>query len=101
MAAAQQTKVTDRQGIAKKLTLVLKKRYKDTVPKRERPVLETMLFGACLEDSTVAQAEAGYQKLLDSFHGLNVTGAGGLNHRKGQRLHAFVVIHSRLTSLRH
>lgn len=38
-----------------------------------------------------------------SFHGLGITGAGGLDHRKGQKLNAFVVgfFHPRLTSLWH
>ena len=71
MAVSSKTKASDKQGISKKLIGILKKRYKSPVPKNERPVLETVLYAICLEDTTDEQAVAAYGRLLATFHDLN------------------------------
>ena len=71
MVAAKKPKASDKQAIGKKVVNILKKRYKGSVPKNDRPVLETILYGICLEDATNDDAVKGYDKLLASFHDLN------------------------------
>lgn len=71
MVTAHRTKSIDKQEVCRKVTTLLKKAYPAPVPKRELPVLETMLYAACLEDATYEQADAVYAKLLNSFHDLN------------------------------
>ncbi len=71
MAAVQKTKASDRQGVCKRLQTGLKKHYSGRLPKFDLPVLETMLFAACLENSTWEEAEAAHERLHDSFHDLN------------------------------
>jgi len=71
MAAATKTKAADRQNVCKKLQTLLKKRYTAKAPKIDLPVLEMMLFSACLENSTWEDAEAAHERLHSSFHDLN------------------------------
>lgn len=71
MVAASRAKTSDRAAILKKLLPALKKQYKVVIPKQDRPVLETMLFAICLEDTTVQEAESCYAKLLAEFPDLN------------------------------
>lgn len=71
MASAPRPKASDKQGICKKLVGVLKKRYKSLPPIKERPVLETMLYAVCLENATVEQADAAFERLYALFHDLN------------------------------
>jgi endonuclease-3 len=71
MAAAPQLKASDKQNICRKLTIVLKKRYKGSIPKTSRPTLETILFAACLENASAADANDRYERLTDEFHDLN------------------------------
>ena len=71
MAAAPQLKALDKQNICRKLVIVLKKRYKGSVPKTSRPTLETILFAACLENASVADADDRYERLTEAFHDLN------------------------------
>ena len=71
MATAQRTKASDKQGICKKLVSLLKKRYKGSIPKSDRAVLETILYGICLENGSVAQADIAYDRLESEFHDLN------------------------------
>ncbi|GAB4149244.1 MAG: hypothetical protein Tsb009_23430 [Planctomycetaceae bacterium] len=68
---AQRMKASEKQAICKKLTAALKKRYKSSLPKTDRPVLETILFGICLEDVPYSSAEAAYNRLFSDFHDLN------------------------------
>ena len=49
----------------------LRKRYKDPVPKNSLPVLETMIFAACLENSSYDHAASAYARLNDDFFDLN------------------------------
>lgn len=71
MAAAQRTKASDKQGVVKKIVTALKKRYKGGPPKDDRPVLETLLYSACLENVTYEEADAAYERLHAAFHDLN------------------------------
>lgn len=71
MASSSRNKAADRQALLKKLLPVLKKQYKITIPKLDRPVMETMLYAVCLENSTVEQADAAYQRFCQSFPDLN------------------------------
>jgi endonuclease-3 len=63
--------MVDKLTLGKKLAALLKKRYPSPLPQSERPVLETLLFAICLEDASVEQAEAAYNRLLTAFHDLN------------------------------
>lgn len=71
MAAVLQFKASDKQAVSKKLITLLKKHYKGSAPKQSLPVLETMLFGACLENTSYEDAEKSYAKLTSLFHDLN------------------------------
>jgi endonuclease-3 len=71
MVAAQRHKSPDKQEVCRKVTSLLKKAYAGAAPKRELPVLETLLYAVCLENNSVAQADAVYARLLNAFHDLN------------------------------
>lgn len=71
MAAAQRMKTPDKQEICKKVLTLLKKTYAGVAPKQELPVLETLLYANCLENSTPEQAEQVYARVLNGFHDLN------------------------------
>ena len=71
MTKAQRMKASEKQAVCKKLTAALKKRYKLSLPKKSRPVLETILFGICLEDAPLQDAEEAYERLYADFHDLN------------------------------
>ncbi len=64
-------KTSDRQSVVRKVTAVLKKKYGRVLPKDNRPVLESLLYAICLENSSHEAAEAALEKLLGSFHDLN------------------------------
>src|SRR5690348_11087085 len=57
MVAAQRHKPPDKQEICRKVSALLKKAYAGTPPKRELPVLETLLYAVCLENTPMAQAD--------------------------------------------
>lgn len=71
MPSASATKASDKVTACKKLTTLLQKDYGKTIPKLKHPVLETILFAVCLEDSPWKDAEASYEKLLKSYFDLN------------------------------
>src|SRR5436853_145907 len=71
MVATQRTKVPDKQEVIKKVMTLLRKAYAGTPLKPELPVLETLLYAVCLENSPPDQAEQGYARLLNSFQDLN------------------------------
>lgn len=71
MASSSRPKTADRQAILKKLLPLLKKHYKVTVPKLDRPVMETMLYAVCLENATVEDAETAFQRFSQLFPDLN------------------------------
>jgi endonuclease III len=64
-------KTSDRQTVVRKVTAVLKKKYGRAVPKDNRPVLESLLYAICLENTSQQAAEEALEKLLGSFHDLN------------------------------
>ena len=71
MVAASRAKASDRAALLKKLFPIIKKHYKIQIPKGGKPVLETMLYAICLEDSTVEEADASFKKLFTEFPDLN------------------------------
>ena len=71
MVAASRAKASDRAALLKKLFPIIKKHYKYQVPKGDKPVLETMLYAICLEDSTVEQADVSFNRLFTEFPDLN------------------------------
>lgn len=79
-------KAADKQNIVKKLTAEMKRRYGGTLPKQNRNTFETLLFAACLEDSTQKDAEAAYTRLLEAFYDLNeirVSSVSEIEHALG------------------
>lgn len=71
MATAKHMKARDKEAICRKLVTILKKRYKQPLPKSNRDVLQTMLYSICLENNTAADGTRLYDRLLDSFYDLN------------------------------
>jgi endonuclease-3 len=71
MAAAARTKSSDRAGVIKKLLPLAKKHYKVALPPTDLPVVETMLFAVCLENSSVEAARAAYDRLFAAYPDLN------------------------------
>lgn len=71
MVAANRSKSADRHDVCRKVTLLLKKAYSSIPPKQELPVLETLLYAICLENSPPDQAGIVYARLLNAFHDLN------------------------------
>lgn len=71
MVAASRQKTPDKQEVCRKVTALLKKAYSASVPKRELPVLETLMYAICLENTPMAQADSVYARLLNAFHDLN------------------------------
>ena len=71
MVAASRAKASDRATLLKKLFPIIKKHFKVNVPKGGKPVLETMLYAICLEDSNVEAADLSFKRLLTDFPDLN------------------------------
>ena len=71
MVAASRAKASDRATLLKKLFPIIKKHYKVQIPKGAKPVLETMLYAICLEDSTVEEADLSFKRLFTEFPDLN------------------------------
>lgn len=71
MSTSKKLKASDRQAISRKLMTVLKKKYGGGQPRDSRPVLETLLFAACLENAGYEAAERVFERMLASFHDLN------------------------------
>lgn len=71
MGTAKATKAADKSQVCRKLVTALHKLYGKSVPGIELSVVETMLFAACLEDNSLAQAELSLKKLLSSYFDLN------------------------------
>lgn len=55
----------------KKLLPTLKKHYKITLPRGDRPVLETMLYAVCLENVSPQEADRCYALFQEQFPDLN------------------------------
>jgi len=71
MATAKATKAADKSQVCRKLVSTLQRFYGKTVPRIDMPVVERMLFAACLEDNPWPAAEVGLKKLLASYFDLN------------------------------
>tara|TARA_R110002111_G_scaffold168038_1_gene233755 strand:- start:8023 stop:8937 length:915 start_codon:yes stop_codon:yes gene_type:complete len=68
---AKKISTSEKQTVCKKLITLLKKRYSATLPKYDRPVLETILHAICLENTTNDLADEVFDSLLEGFHDLN------------------------------
>jgi len=68
---SKKPKASDRLAAAHKVLGILRKKYGQALPRQTLPVLETLLFAACLEDVSQDQAETVFARLLASFHDLN------------------------------
>lgn len=79
MGTTKATKAADKSQVCRKFVSALQKLYGKSVPKIELPVVETMLFAACLEDNPWAHADAGLKKLLGSFFDLNEIRVSSVN----------------------
>jgi endonuclease-3 len=71
MSTTKKMKASDRQAISRKVITILKKKYGGSLPRESRPVLETLLFAACLENADYDVAQRVFSHLLESFHDLN------------------------------
>jgi endonuclease III len=71
MVATHRPKAPDKQDVCRKVAALLKKTFTGALPKRELPVLETLIYAVCLENATLAQADAVYARLHNAFHDLN------------------------------
>ncbi len=71
MPSPSATKAREKQQACKKLASLLHKDYGGATPKFSMPVLETMLFAACLEDSSWDMAEQGFENLNKLYYDLN------------------------------
>lgn len=71
MAVVKKTKASDLHSLCKKLVTLLKKHYKPASHRKDKAVLETMLYAVCLENATQEQADAAFDRLHESFHDYN------------------------------
>ena len=71
MAVVKKTKASDLHSLCKKLVTLLKKYYKPASHKKDKGVLETMLFAVCLENATQEHADAAFERLHESYHDYN------------------------------
>ena len=79
MGTTKATKAADKSQVCRKLVNSLHKLYGKSVPKIELPVVETLLFAACLEDNPWTTAEVGMKHLLASFFDLNEIRVSSVN----------------------
>ena len=79
MGTTKATKAADKSQVCRKLVNSLHKLYGKSVPKIELPVIETLLFAACLEDNPWTTAEVGMKHLLASFFDLNEIRVSSVN----------------------
>lgn len=71
MAVVKKTKASDLHSLSKKLVTLLKRHYKPASHKKDKAVLETMLYAVCLENATQELADAAFERLHESFHDYN------------------------------
>jgi endonuclease III len=62
---------SNRAGLLNKIHRVLKRAYKVNVPKGEQPLLESLLFASCLENSRHEVAQEGLAKVRAAFFDWN------------------------------
>jgi len=79
MGTTKATKAADKSQVCRRFVTALHKLYGKSVPKIELPVIETMLFAACLEDNPWAPAEAGLKKMIATFFDLNEIRVSSVN----------------------
>jgi len=79
MGTTRATRAADKSQVCRKFVTALHKLYGKSVPRIELPVIETVLFAACLEDNQWALAEVGLKKLITSFFDLNEIRVSSVN----------------------
>jgi len=83
MVAPQRSKPLDKQELCRKVTNLLKKAYHSSPGKHDQPVLETLLFAACFEETDADSAQATLKRLHELYPDLNearVSSIGELQH---------------------
>lgn len=65
------SKSADRSKIVARLMKLLKKEFGGPPRRQALPVLETMIYGICLENSTFEAADAAYERLTSEFFDWN------------------------------
>ena len=91
MPTSSKLKTSERQAILLKVQTVLKKKYGRKPSNINRPVLESLLYAACLEDSSEELADAAYARLISAFHDLNeirVSTISEIEHELASLTHA-------------
>ena len=71
MSASKAPKASDKTRICSKLVKELQTLYGKKTPELSSPVLETILFGICLEDGSWEAAESGLAALMKGYFDLN------------------------------
>ena len=83
MFAAKRMTSAEKQRICRRLVSILKKRYKLSLPKTERPILETIIYGICLENASVRHAEEAFERIAAQFHDLNEVRVSSISELEG------------------
>jgi endonuclease-3 len=76
-------KASDRQTVMRRVTSLLQKRYGRSIPKSNRDVLQTLLFGITLENASHDAAEAALNRLISAFHDLNEIRVSSITELEG------------------
>ena len=79
MGTTKATRAADKSQVCRKFVTALHKLYGKSVPRIELPVIETVLFAACLEDNQWDLADVGLKKLITSFFDLNEIRVSSVN----------------------
>lgn len=81
--SSRKMKASDRQAVIRRVTSLLQKRYGRSVPKSNRDVLQTLLFGITLENASHEAAEAALANLIGGFHDLNEIRVSSITELEG------------------
>ena len=72
MAAAKKNKSPGRQVVIQQILAALEKRYRSEMREvEELPVLVTLIYAICLEDTTFVEADLFYERIGTEFHDFN------------------------------
>lgn len=69
--SSRKMKASDRQSVIRRVMSLLQKKYGRSLPKSDRDVLHTLLFGITLENASQDAAEAALANLIAGYHDLN------------------------------
>jgi endonuclease III len=82
-SSSRKMKASDRQAVIRRVTSLLQKRYGRSLPKSNRDVLQTLLFGITLENASQEAAEAALANLIAGFHDLNEIRVSSITELEG------------------